>query len=157
MAGYGQIVPNNESIGKLTTSQNYQVRQGDQSGLYQRTSKASIVDKHTGKYARATNKEIVSNGEIFKERSTGRIGYKDEYKTISTQRVGDKSGYNEYQLEERFRRIDFGGKGSSNIKDDNNGNNNIEPFKNYGGGSKNGNYNGGSSYKYVIRFFFFSF
>ncbi|OMO91485.1 hypothetical protein CCACVL1_07098 [Corchorus capsularis] len=132
--GYAQTVPKNDHYGeKQTTSYNYQVRQGQQSGLYQRTSKTNSMDKQTGKYARVTNKDVFSGGETFKERSTGRVGFKDEYKTTSTYRLGDKSGYCEYQIEERFRMINFGGSGSSN---NNSGNYGGPSYQNYGGGNK---------------------
>ncbi|XVE80022.1 hypothetical protein DITRI_Ditri14bG0105400 [Diplodiscus trichospermus] len=168
--GYAQIVPNNDYGGKLTTSNDYQARQGDQSCLHQRISKKSIVDKQTGIYARATNKEVVSSGETFKERSIGRTGFKDEYKTISTYRFGDKSGYNEYLLEERFRRVNFDGSGSrinngkcsggsyqhhgghgSSKYDSLSYKNYGSSSKNYGSSINNGNYGGGSYQNYGGR------
>lgn len=82
-------------------------RQGQQSGNYQWTSRGSIVDKQTGSYMRATVKENHSTGDVFKERSTGRVGYKDETKSTCTFRAGDKHGYSEYQIEERYRRVDY--------------------------------------------------
>ncbi|XP_022728792.1 uncharacterized protein LOC111284377 [Durio zibethinus] len=107
-SGFIEVVP------KQTTTYNYQSKQGGQSSFNQTTTKESYVDKQTGSYARATNREVVSTGETFKERSTGKVGYKDEYKTTSTYRVGDKSGYAEYQVEERFRNVDYYGSGSGN-------------------------------------------
>ncbi|XVE80020.1 hypothetical protein DITRI_Ditri14bG0105300 [Diplodiscus trichospermus] len=121
--GVIEVVPKDYG-GKQTTT--YHSKQGENSSFNQTTSKTSYVDKQTGSYARATNKEVYSSGETFKERSTGRVGYKDEYKTTSTYRVGDKSGYTEYQVEERFRNVNYGGSGSS----------------------KRGNYSGGSK-KYL--------
>ncbi|KAK6273012.1 hypothetical protein POUND7_010095 [Theobroma cacao] len=109
----GVVVPKDYG-GKQTSSYNYQSPQGGQSSCNQTTSKTSYVDKQTGSYTRATNKEVVSTGETFKERSTGRVGYKDEYKTTSTYKVGDKSGYTEYQVEERFRNVKYSGNSSSN-------------------------------------------
>ncbi|KAJ4823761.1 hypothetical protein Tsubulata_012077 [Turnera subulata] len=47
---------------------------------------------------------------IFK---SGRNGFKDEYKTTSTTRVGDKSGYTEHQFEERYRVVNFDNYGSA--------------------------------------------
>ncbi|XWS52174.1 hypothetical protein CRYUN_Cryun11dG0044300 [Craigia yunnanensis] len=106
--GYLQPVPKDYG-GKQITSCDCRVRQGEQSSFHQKTSKTSYVDKQTGKYTRTTNKKVVSTGETFKERSTGRVGYKDEYKTTSTYRVGDKCGYTEHQLEEKIRRVNYGG------------------------------------------------
>ncbi|XVE71784.1 hypothetical protein DITRI_Ditri10aG0179500 [Diplodiscus trichospermus] len=77
------------------------------------------MDKQTESYARATNKEAISTEETFKERSTGGVGLKDEYKTTSTYRYGDKSGYTEYQVQKRFRKVNYGGSVSSSSKDKN--------------------------------------
>ena len=112
-SGFVEVVPKDYG-GKQTTTYSYQSKQGEQSSFNQTTSKISNVDKQTGSYARATNKEAISTGETFKERSTGRVGYKDEYKTTSTYRLGDKGGYTEYQVEERLRNVNYGGSGSSN-------------------------------------------
>ncbi|XVE98730.1 hypothetical protein REPUB_Repub03eG0133300 [Reevesia pubescens] len=83
-AYYGviEVVPKDYG-GKQTTTYNYQSKQ-EQSSYNRITSKTSYVDKQTGSYARATNKEVVSTEETFKERSTGRVGFKDESKTTST-------------------------------------------------------------------------
>ena len=110
--GYVQPVPKDYGK-KQITSCDCRVRQGEQSSFQQKTSKTSYVDKQKGKYTRTTNKKVVSTGETFKERSTGRVGYKDEYKTTSTYRVGDKRGYTEHQVEEKIRRVDYGGSSSN--------------------------------------------
>ncbi|OMO49743.1 hypothetical protein COLO4_38410 [Corchorus olitorius] len=103
---------NHKSVPKQITSSDSKVTQGEQSGYYQKTSRTSYVDKQTTKYIRDTNKKVVSTGETFKERSTGRVGYKDEYKITNTHKVGDKHGYTEYQVEERIRSVDYGGSNS---------------------------------------------
>uniref|UniRef100_A0A2C9VNS2 Uncharacterized protein n=1 Tax=Manihot esculenta TaxID=3983 RepID=A0A2C9VNS2_MANES len=46
---------------------------GQQSDNYQWASRGSIVDNQTGSYRRATLKESLSTGDVFKERSTGRL------------------------------------------------------------------------------------
>ncbi|KDP43818.1 hypothetical protein JCGZ_23026 [Jatropha curcas] len=84
-----------------------------QSNSQQSILKNSIVDKKTGSYARTTMKQSYSSGDVFKERSTGRVGYKDEFKTTKTFKVGDKRGYTEHQVEERYRRVDYGNSSSS--------------------------------------------
>lgn len=86
---------------------------GQQSDNYQWASRGSIVDNQTGSYRRATLKESLSTGDVFKERSTGRVGYKDEMRRTSTFRAGDKGGYSEYQREERFRKADYSGSNKS--------------------------------------------
>ncbi|XVF47729.1 hypothetical protein PTKIN_Ptkin03bG0134300 [Pterospermum kingtungense] len=90
---------------QTTTTYSSQSKQGGQSSFNQTTSKISCVDNNTGIYACATNKEVITTRETFKERSTRRVGYKDEYKTTNTYKVGDKSGYTEYQVEERFHTL----------------------------------------------------
>ncbi|GLU16874.1 hypothetical protein SLE2022_332810 [Rubroshorea leprosula] len=93
--------------GFLTSAQNYGGKQnsitpcyvgakGKQSNSYERTARASCVDKHTGANAHAVAKQVKSNGDIFKERSTGRVGIKNEYTNTKVCRVGDKYGYAEY-------------------------------------------------------------
>ncbi|GLT36078.1 hypothetical protein SLA2020_104830 [Shorea laevis] len=129
VCGFAVLVPA-QDYGKQNTT-TYVSRQGDQSNFHQMTSKTSYVDKQTGTYVRSTTKEVVSTGETFKERgSAGRVGTKNEYATINTYRVGDQSGYSEYQVQERFRRVDYGGSSTSQ--------------GNYG---NKGYYNGG--YKYL--------
>ncbi|KAJ4823759.1 hypothetical protein Tsubulata_012075 [Turnera subulata] len=93
--------------GVITVEPSYGSYQNTGTASYQNTSRDVIVDKRTGAYQRTTMKESYSAGETFKERGSGRDGYKDEYKTTSTTRVGDKSGYYEYQCEERYRRVNF--------------------------------------------------
>ncbi|GLT36077.1 hypothetical protein SLA2020_104820 [Shorea laevis] len=123
--------------GFVTSAQNYGGKQngitpnyvgakGKQSNSYERTARATCVDKHTGAYAHSAAKEVMSTGDIFKERSTGRVGIKNEYTNRKVCRVGDKHGYAEYQVEEKFRRVDYvgssshkgnsGSKGSNSIK-----------------------------------------
>lgn len=107
--GGKQIVP---------SKSDYRVSQGGRqsSSFHQKTSRTNYMDKQTGKYSRATNKRVVSTGDTFKERSTGRVGYKDEHKITFTYRVGDKRGYHEHQLEERVRRVDYSGSCNNNKK-----------------------------------------
>ncbi|KAG7029798.1 hypothetical protein SDJN02_08141, partial [Cucurbita argyrosperma subsp. argyrosperma] len=80
---------------------------------YEQSWRTHDRNRQTGSYTTASTKEVASRGETFKERSSGRVGSKDEFKTTSTYRVGDRSGYTEYQRQERFRRVDFGSGGSS--------------------------------------------
>ncbi|XP_015579087.1 uncharacterized protein LOC107261812 [Ricinus communis] len=94
-----------------------------QSSSHEWTTKNSIVNKQTGGYMRTTMKESSSTGDVFKGRFTGRVGYKDEYKTTSSFRVGDKNGYFEYQKEERFRRVDYGKGSGSREKSSNSSSN----------------------------------
>lgn len=42
------------------------------------------------------------------ESGSRQVGVRDEYKKSSTVKVGGGSGYTEYQVEERVRRVDFG-------------------------------------------------
>lgn len=88
------------------------VEDNNQLSSYEQSWRTHDRDRQTGTYTTASTKAVASRGETFKERATGRVGAKDEFKTTSTYRVGDKSGYTEYQCQERFRRVDFGGKGS---------------------------------------------
>ncbi|OMO49747.1 hypothetical protein COLO4_38414 [Corchorus olitorius] len=55
-----------------------------QSSYSQTTTAVKNYDKQTGCYSHVTNMQVISSGETFKERSTGRVGFKDEYKTTST-------------------------------------------------------------------------
>ncbi|XP_038889670.1 uncharacterized protein LOC120079530 [Benincasa hispida] len=87
------------------------VENKNQLSSYEQSWRTHDRNRQTGTYTTTSTKAVASRGETFKERSTGRIGAKDEFKTTSTYRVGDKSGYTEYQCQERFRRVDFGGKG----------------------------------------------
>ncbi|XVF70075.1 hypothetical protein PTKIN_Ptkin11bG0132400 [Pterospermum kingtungense] len=100
--GYLHLVSKNNGEKQITCS-DYRVRQGRQSSFHQKTSRITYMDKQSGKHTRALNKQVVSTGETFKERSTGRVGYKNEYKTTFTYKVGDKHRYYEHQLEERIR------------------------------------------------------
>ncbi|GLT36079.1 hypothetical protein SLA2020_104840 [Shorea laevis] len=107
-----QTVPCYEPSGKQTVPY-YEPRPREQSSSYQRTAEASYMDKQTGNYIRTRAKDVISTGETFKERgSAGRVGTKNEYTTTETFRVGDKRGYSEYQVQERFRRVDYGGNSS---------------------------------------------
>lgn len=72
-------------------------------------------DKQTGDYARATVKQTFASGDTIKERSKGRVGFKDEYEQSTTITIGDKGGYSEYRVEKRLRTVEYGkssGKGS---------------------------------------------
>ncbi|KAL3746089.1 hypothetical protein ACJRO7_015099 [Eucalyptus globulus] len=84
------------------------VRGGRSASSYEWSSRAGHQDKQTGDYARATTKHAFSSGDTFKERSTGRVGYKDEHKETTTIRVGNKGGYSEYQVQERLRTVTYG-------------------------------------------------
>ncbi|XP_022157391.1 uncharacterized protein LOC111024099 [Momordica charantia] len=88
------------------------VQEDNQASRYEKSWRCHDRDRQTGNYKTASTKEVASRGETFKERSTGRVGYKDEFKTTSTCRVGDRSGYTEYQRQETYRRVDFGSSGS---------------------------------------------
>ncbi|KDP43821.1 hypothetical protein JCGZ_23029 [Jatropha curcas] len=114
--GIAILDPNDNSGGNPGGSYNAMATKGQQSNSQQWISRNSIVDKQTGSYAKTTVKQSYSSGDVFKERSTGRVGHKDELKTTSTFKVGDKSGYYEYQVEERFRKVDYGNSSSSNKK-----------------------------------------
>ncbi|OMO91486.1 hypothetical protein CCACVL1_07099 [Corchorus capsularis] len=118
---------NHKSVPKLITSSDSKVRQGEQSGYYQKTSRTSYVDKQTTKYIRDTNKEVVSTGETFKERLTGRVGYKDEYKITNTHK----------------NRVDYGGCSNGYNKGNYGGSNSSYNMGNYGAGSYN--YTGGKA------------
>ncbi|KAF8035557.1 hypothetical protein BT93_C1557 [Corymbia citriodora subsp. variegata] len=106
MTGLAVAEPINESPKQLG------VRGGRSASSYEWTSRAWDQDRKTGDYARATTKQTFSSGDTFKERSTGRVGYKDELKETTTVRVGNKSGYSEYQVQERLRTVKYG-EGSS--------------------------------------------
>ncbi|KAH7855996.1 hypothetical protein Vadar_031475 [Vaccinium darrowii] len=80
----------------------------EQPRSYERITKAKYEDKQTGSYERYTTKEKASSGERHVERGSRQVGVRDEYKKSSSVKVGDKSGYTEYQVEERVRRVDFG-------------------------------------------------
>ncbi|GLU10372.1 hypothetical protein SLE2022_271820 [Rubroshorea leprosula] len=114
--GYAQVpTPTQNYCGKrndITCYAGSKRKQSGNSNSYQRTAKASCVDKQTGIYARSTTKEVTSTGDTFKERPTGRVGVKNDYTTTKTCRVGDKSGYSEYQVQERYRRVDYDGNNS---------------------------------------------
>ncbi|OMO91507.1 hypothetical protein CCACVL1_07096 [Corchorus capsularis] len=111
--GYVEVAPVDYGSGKQTTNYNYQSRLGGQSSYSQTSTVVKNYDKQTGSYARATNTQAFSTGDTFKERSTGRVGY-NEFKTTSTYKVGDKSGYTEYQVSERVRNVTYGGSSYSN-------------------------------------------
>lgn len=99
---------------------------------YEQSWRSHDRNRQTGTYTTTSTKAIASAGETFKERSTGRVGSKDEFKTTSTYRVGDRSGYTEYQCQERFRRVDFGnGGGSSGGSGSKGGYNNYSTGKKY--------------------------
>ncbi|KAF8035473.1 hypothetical protein BT93_C1488 [Corymbia citriodora subsp. variegata] len=75
---------------------------------YEWSSRTRHQDKQTGDYARATVKHTFASGDTFKERSTGRVGFKDEHKQSTTITIGNKGGYSEYHREERLRTVEFG-------------------------------------------------
>lgn len=80
----------------------------EQPRSYERITRARYEDKQTGSYERYTTKEKASSSERHVERGTRQVGVRDEVKKSSTVKVGDKSGYTEYQVEERIRHVDFG-------------------------------------------------
>ncbi|KAL9240621.1 hypothetical protein vseg_014818 [Gypsophila vaccaria] len=99
---------------------------------YERTTRSKDYDKQTGAYMRGTAKETYSSGDYS---NRGRVGYKDEYKSSSTVRVGDKSGYTEYYKQEKVTRVEYdsvGGSGGGNA----------------GGGSGGRRYGRGNKYLY---------
>lgn len=83
-------------------------RPGERSQAYEWTSKINREDKQSGSYERYTMKEKASGGETHVEKATGRVGVKDEFQKSTTVKVGNKYGYREYHIEERFRDINFG-------------------------------------------------
>lgn len=113
MTGFALAEPINESAKQLSVSG------GRSASSYEWTSRAAHQDRKTGDYARATTKHT-SSGDIFKERSTGRVGYKDEHKETTTVRVGNKGGYSEYQVQERRRTVTYGEGSGRNGKGYNN-------------------------------------
>lgn len=88
-------------------------KQGGQQSTVQQTSRAKYEDKVTGSYERYTAKETVSSGQQFVERSTGRVGFKDEQQRSSTVKIGDKSGYTEYHSEQKVKRVNFENSGNT--------------------------------------------
>lgn len=86
---------------------------GQRSSSYRHVETKKHVDKQTGSYTRATVKDKYSTGDVYKERSTGRVGYKEEITRTKTFKCGDKSGFTEYQVEERYRVVNYG---NSSIK-----------------------------------------
>ncbi|XP_074319100.1 uncharacterized protein LOC141656051 [Silene latifolia] len=102
----------------MTTNQNT----GPTTNTYELTTKSSNYDNQTGSYIRGTVKDSYSSGDYSNH---GRTGYKDEYKSSSTLRVGDKRGYTEYYKQEKETRVEY-----------NNPNT-------YSGSGKSYNYNGG--------------
>lgn len=122
VGGYG--VPGNVIVnpGQDGPQQTMTGSIGKQSGVdggrhpvtsYEWSSRTRHQDKLTGDYARSTTKHTFASGNTLKERSTGRVGFKDEYKQSTTVTIGNKGGYSEYHREERFRTVEFG-KSSSN-------------------------------------------
>ncbi|GLU17734.1 hypothetical protein SLE2022_340900 [Rubroshorea leprosula] len=102
------IIPGVDPFEHHTVSK-YANYSGKQSSSYQRTAKASYMDKQTGYHICTAANEVMSAGETVKERgSAGRVGTKDEYTTTKTLRVGDKRGYFEYEAQEKFRWVDYG-------------------------------------------------
>ncbi|OMO49746.1 hypothetical protein COLO4_38413 [Corchorus olitorius] len=118
--GYMEVASADYGSGKQTTNYNYQSRPGGQSSYSQTFTAVKDCDKQTGNYGRATNTQAFSTGDTFNERSTGRFGYKDEFKTTSTYKVGDKSGSTEHQVSERVRNVTYGGSSYSNKGNNNN-------------------------------------
>lgn len=82
--------------------------QGKQVDVRQRTYWEKNVDKQTGSYTKFTGKDKVVSGERFVEKSTSRVGYKDEYEKSSTVKIGDNDGYTEYYCEEKVSRVVYG-------------------------------------------------
>ncbi|KAH7859938.1 hypothetical protein Vadar_007323 [Vaccinium darrowii] len=82
-------------------------KQGGQQSIVQQTSRAKYENNMTGGYERYTAKETVSTGKQFVERSTGRVGFKDEQQWSFTLKIGDKSGYTEYYSEQKVQRVNF--------------------------------------------------
>lgn len=76
---------------------------------------------------RETTKESYSSGDYS---NRGKTGYKAEYKTSSTVKVGDKGGYTEYSTQEKVTRVNYDS-GSRSGGSKGNNNNNY-----YGGGGK---------------------
>ncbi|KAH9619981.1 hypothetical protein KSS87_009944, partial [Heliosperma pusillum] len=106
----GLVIVDNSSV---TTKQS----SGPSTNKYEVTTKASNYDKPSGSYMRGTAKESYSSGDYSNH---GRAGYKDEYKSSSTVRVGDQGGYTEYQSQEKVTRVEY----------------NTSSYKNYGSGSR---------------------
>lgn len=113
--GSRQVIPSISS--KKTTvvvaaSQDLKIgtkRPAERSLDYEWTSRIKREDKQSGNYQRYTTKEKVSSGEPHVERGTGKVGTKNEFKTSSTVKIGNKNtGYTEHTIEERFRDVEFG-------------------------------------------------
>ncbi|KAI3416752.1 uncharacterized protein J3R85_015116 [Psidium guajava] len=110
------FVPEEEEPVKESTKQWGVVGGGRSASSYEWTTRAGQRDKQTGDYARATTKQTFSSGDTVKERSTGRVGYKE----TSTVRVGNKGGYSEYEVQERLRTVMYGEGSGRNGKGYNN-------------------------------------
>lgn len=78
------------------------------SSLYQETAKWKYKDEESGCYATATLCDKTSSGQLFKEKGSGRVGYKDEVKYTTVFKIGNKTGYTEYQYQEKIRKVNFG-------------------------------------------------
>ncbi|KAK9724970.1 hypothetical protein RND81_05G112200 [Saponaria officinalis] len=107
---------------------------------YEQITRSKDYDNQTGTYVRGTAKESYSTGDYS---NRGRAGYKDEYKTSFTVRVGDKRGYTEYYKQEKVTRVEYddtpsyssgsggGGGGKRNYYGGG-----RKGYKSYGGGKK---------------------
>lgn len=88
---------------------------GSQVNVYQQTYRAKNEDKQSGSYERFTAKDKAVCAEPFVDRS-GNRGYKNEYTSSATYKVGDKSGYTEYYHEDRVKHVEFDKTSNSNNK-----------------------------------------
>ncbi|KMT16300.1 hypothetical protein BVRB_3g054480 [Beta vulgaris subsp. vulgaris] len=93
--GLVEVVPSNA----VSTKQS-----GTSIGNYEKTTRNNICDKQSGSYLRQTAKESYSSGDYS---NRGKTGYKNEYKTSETVKVGDKGGYTEYFKQERVTRVNY--------------------------------------------------
>ncbi|XP_021730500.1 uncharacterized protein LOC110697433 [Chenopodium quinoa] len=94
--GYAVVVPNDTTV---STKQS-----GASTGNYEMTTRSNNYDKQSGSYLRQTAKESYSSGDYS---NRGKTGYKAEYKTSSTVKVGDKGGYTEYYKQEKVTRVNY--------------------------------------------------
>ncbi|GFY80676.1 hypothetical protein Acr_01g0004850 [Actinidia rufa] len=80
-------------------------RPAEQMLAYERTSRIKHEDKQSGGYEHYTRKEKASTGKPHVERGTRKVGVRDELKTSSAIKLGDKSGCTGYYVQERVRDV----------------------------------------------------
>ncbi|XP_057495781.1 uncharacterized protein LOC130780788 [Actinidia eriantha] len=109
--GSRQVIPYSSSSKTTLPRTGYlgtlSAKPAEQSLAYERTTRVRHEYKQTGSYERYSVKEKASTGEPHVEKGTGKVGVKDEFTQRSTIKIGDKSGYIQYERDERFRNVKY--------------------------------------------------